>query len=308
MSQKVLVVGSSVVDLTFYSERIPVVGETVAGRFVQGLGGKGFNQAVASRRAGADTAFLSALGHDGFAPQFEARLRALGVPAEFERQPGESTGAAAISVDRQGRNNIIVALGANSKLTPAFLDQNTVMFSGLSALLLQFETNLEVVAHALSLSRTHSPRALTVLNPAPAIVNLPETILKNVDLFTPNETELEAISGIKISSDADLARACAAISGVGAVLATLGEKGCYLWRRGEGRHFPAFQVRAIDTTGAGDAFNGGLACGIALLGSSDLAPAIRFASAVAALSVTREGTSASMPSAEEIQALLAQKK
>lgn len=304
MQSQVLVVGSSVVDLTFYSARIPSIGETVAGRFVQGLGGKGFNQAVAARKAGSQVAFLSALGADGFAPQFEARLRELDIPNACERIPSESTGAAAISVDTQGRNNIIVALGANARLNPAFLDQHVERFKGVSALLLQFETNLEVVARALELTRQHSPEAITILNPAPAIAPIPHAILANVDLFTPNETELEAISGISVRNEADLKRACAAVQGVGAVLATLGEKGSYLWRHGEERAFPAIPVRAIDTTGAGDAFNGGLACGIALYGRSDLPRAIRFATAVAALSVTREGTSASMPSAAEVHALL----
>jgi ribokinase len=306
MQSPVLVVGSSVVDLTFYSARIPAIGETVAGRFVQGLGGKGFNQAVAARRAGAEVTFLSALGADGFAPQFETRLRELGIPGACERIASESTGAAAISVDTQGRNNIIVALGANARLNPAFLDQNIESFKGISALLLQFETNLEVVARALELTRKHSPDAVTILNPAPAITPIPHAILSQVDLFTPNETELEAISGVHIQSDADLKRACATIQGPGAVLATLGEKGAVLWRRGEMHSFPAFPVRAIDTTGAGDAFNGGLACGIALFGRAELPRAIRFASAVAAISVTREGTSASMPDATEVRAFLDQ--
>lgn len=302
----VLVVGSSVVDLTFYADRIPVVGETVTGRFVQGLGGKGFNQAVASAKAGAPTQFLSAVGPDetdAFTPLFRSRLKELSIPHSLESVPGQATGAAAISVDRQGRNNIIVSLGANESLSPAFLESQAASFVGISVLLLQFETCFEAVSKALQLARAKSPKALTILNPAPALADVPAELLAQVDLLTPNETELAALAGREVRDEKDVLEACRKIQGPGAILATLGEKGCYYYRRGEGRAFPAFPVEAKDTSGAGDAFNGGFAAGWSLT-HGDLDRSIRYASAVAALSVTRPGTSASMPTREEVEAFL----
>lgn len=299
---KVLVVGSSVVDLTFYTARIPAVGETVSGRFAQGLGGKGFNQAVASARSGTQTRFISALGNDAFQESFKNKLKELGIESALETIPGAATGAAAISVDRQGRNNIIVALGANDLMSPAFLEKNRSFFQGIGVLLLQFETNLEVIETALKMARRESPHALTILNPAPALPEIPSSILGDVDLLTPNETELEVISGRKIRSEEELQEACAAVPVHGAILATLGEKGSYYYKKQSGdiiaRRHPAFTVEAVDTTGAGDAFNGGLAGALAQTG--ELPGAIRFASALAAISVTRPGTSASMPTRSEI--------
>ncbi len=303
---KVLVVGSSVVDLTFYTGRIPAVGETVTGKFVQGLGGKGFNQAVACALSGTATRFISALGPrdtDAFAPLFIQRLEALGIESALQFLPGQATGAAAISVGSRGENSIIVSLGANESLSPEFLDAHAQMFAGISALVMQFETNFRVIEHALRLTRQHSPQALTILNPAPALPDIPGAILKEVDLFTPNETELATISGHKILSDVDLPEACRRISGPKAILATLGERGCYYYKGETRRLFPAFRVNATDTSGAGDAFNGALASGWVSSGGN-LDEAVRFASAVGAISVTRPGTSASMPQRDEVTQFL----
>lgn len=298
--KKVLVVGSSVVDLCFYAERIPAVGETIAGRFQQGLGGKGFNQAVASALSGAPTSFLTALGQDSFAPVFRARLEELGIQHDVETVP-EATGAAAISIDKQGRNNIVVALGANEKMTPGFLESRKAFFDEAAVVLLQFETNLEVVGAALSLAKKAG--AFTILNPAPGIANLSPTLLKQVDMLTPNETELAIVSGRAAGSEKEITEAAASIQGPGAVLATLGEKGSLLYRAGDATRFPAFKVETIDTTGAGDAFNGGLAAGL-LRHKHEMPAAIRFATAVAALSTTKPGTSASMPSLTAVESFL----
>ena len=315
----VLVVGSTVVDLSFYTDRIPVVGETVTGRFVQGLGGKGFNQAVASALSGASTRFVSAVGpldQDAFSPLFRDRLKTIGIQTALEPIAGEATGAAAISVDRQGKNNIIVSLGANDHLSPDFLDRHQDFFRDVGVLLLQFETNLKVIEHALTLARRLSPGVMTILNPAPARTDIPGAIMDQVDLFTPNETELELISGHKIHRDEDLLVACAKIKGPKAILATLGEKGCFYYPssggpvsvpqiKTESKFFPAFKVKATDTTGAGDAFNGALAAGW-VESHGDLSQAIRFASAVAAISVQRPGTSGSMPKQQEVVDFLQQ--
>ena len=302
---KVLVVGSSVVDLTFYAPKIPVVGETLKGRFVQGLGGKGFNQAVAARLAGAETTFISALGGDAFGPAFRGRLQELGISSALAEFKSDATGAAAISVDEQGRNSIIVALGANERLSPAFLDQNAKSFEDVAVLLMQFETNLEVVEHAMKRVRERSPEAIIVLNPAPAITPLPKSLLEKVDYFTPNETELEAIAGVKIRPnhfEEDLWKACSSVP-VKAVLATLGEKGVAFFKAGLREKMAAYAVKAVDTAGAGDAFNGGFAAGLLRTGG-DWKKAAQFGQAVAAISVTRPGTSASMPTQAEIERML----
>lgn len=299
--KNVLVVGSSVVDLCFYADRIPAVGETITGRFQQGLGGKGFNQAVAAALSGAPTSFLTALGQDSYAPLFRARLNELAIAHDVEEIPGAATGAAAISIDKQGRNNIIVALGANERLSTGFLESRKRFFEEAGIVLLQFETNLDAVDCALSLAKKSG--ALTILNPAPGIANLSPSLLQKVDYLTPNETELAIVSGKPAVSDGEIESASASIRGPAAVLATLGEKGSLLWRDGDAARFPAFRVNTIDTTGAGDAFNGGLACGL-LQNPRELPKAIRFATATAALSTTNPGTSASMPKRAEIERFL----
>jgi ribokinase len=308
MPNRVLVVGSSVVDLTFYTARIPSVGETLLGRFAQGLGGKGFNQAVGSALAGSPTSFISALGDDLFAAPFQRRLQELGVSHALETLKGDSTGAAAISVDEAGRNSIIVALGANERLSPSFLAANEKMFDEAAVLLLQFETSLEIVDTALRLARKRNPNVITILNPAPALPKVSSEILSNVDFLTPNESELEAISGCKLSAssfEADVARACAEVPVRGAVLATLGEKGCFHFKRGgESAALPAYRVKAIDTAGAGDAFNGAFASGLLSFGG-EWRKAAQFATAAAGLSVTRPGTSASMARKSEIEDFMA---
>lgn len=305
---KVLVVGSTVVDLTFYSARIPLVGETVRGRFVQGLGGKGFNQAVSAALSGARTAFLSAVGEDVYAAPFADRLQKLGVEAAFEKIPQQSTGAATISVDETGRNSIIVALGANDHLSPRFLAQNEKMFDGADVLLLQFETNLDVIDTALQLARKRNPGGITILNPAPALPSIPNAILKNVDYLTPNETELATIAGMPaVRTNEELNEACERISAQGALLVTLGERGCFYHRRqplvAETALLPAFAVDAIDTAGAGDAFNGAFAAGL-LQNQGKWRDAAIFASAAAAISVTRPGTSAAMAHRHEVDQFL----
>ena len=294
---KVLVIGSIVVDLCFYSEKIPKIGETLAGSFEQGLGGKGFNQAIAAARAGAKVSFLGAVGHDLFAEAFEKKLREEGIHYAIQQIPKAATGAASIQIDKQGQNSIIVSLGANALLQESFLRANQEMFSGVNVLLLQHETNIETNLLALQLTHMYSPQALKILNPAPAPdVALPKEIYELVDLLTPNETELAKMSRL---SSANLKEQCDCLP-IKDILVTLGEKGAYL--SSDKKFFPAFSVLAVDTAGAGDAFNGALAA--ALAQSQPLEEAIRFASAAAAISVTRKGTSASTAKKAEILSFL----
>lgn len=292
MHKHVLVVGSSVVDLTFYCERLPQKGETLEGRFKSGLGGKGFNQAVASIQSGAPTRFISAIGDDGFGEAFSRRLSDLGCETRFQKIRGAATGAASICVDSNGNNSIVVSLGANDQLSPAFLNAQSEMFKDCAVLLLQFEISIEAIRESIRLARAYSPDCMIVFNPAPARANVPSEILEQVDVLTPNETELEVLTTNRLAETHRAKK----------ILATLGERGAALFDRetprANAQAFSSYRVMPIDTAGAGDAFNGGFASG--LLKYKDIHQAVSFASKVAAISVTREGTSASMPTLSEI--------
>lgn len=323
--QKILVVGSSVVDLTFYTKSLPKVGETLKGEFQQGLGGKGFNQAVAAARAGASVRFLSALGPldvDPFAKLFISRAEALMIDARFQFIEGYSSGAAAISVDESGQNQIIVSLGANEKLSSEFLEQNSDFFSGVDIFLTQFEIPLSIISHSIQMIRKYSPRAKVILNPAPAFSDIPGEILREVDFLTPNETELQCLSDLPTGSKEEIRSAtskwlqkCGADK-PRAIIVTRGESGSLFLNcsthlksneneklESQEIEFKAHLVKALDTAGAGDAFNGSFAAGLQKSlqkSQGKLKEAIQYANVFSALSVTKRGTSASMPEHSEV--------
>lgn len=311
--KNILVVGSTVVDLTFYTSHHPKVGETALGKFEQGLGGKGFNQAISASLTGSATRMLSAVGNDVFAQGFSKRLDDLKIFHVFERVSNEATGAAAITVDSEGRNSIVVALGANDKLSPTFLRKNEKFFDEISILLLQFETNLESIECAVELTKKKNPEALILLNPAPAKFRIPDQLFNKLDFITPNENELEILSGqgeINFDNLQEIQRACEIIAGDRVcVLATLGRRGCFFYNHGNKKfqetteHIPAFAIKSVDTTGAGDAFHGAFASGLSHW-PTDWKRAAVFASAAAALSITRPGTSASFSTRIEVEKFL----
>lgn len=300
MSARIVVLGSFNADLVSYMARMPQQGETVMGeRFVTGPGGKGSNQAVAAARLGAQVTFIARVGQDTLAEIGLTLWRNEGIDTSYISRDAEaSTGVAAIFVDQDGHNVIVVTLGANGELRPAHVDDAEEAIASADLLLTQLETPLETVGAALKLARKHGVR--TILNPAPA-QPLDSSVLQYVDILTPNEHELALVTG---QTETAAATQQAFASGVKTLIVTLGKQGAS-WKGadGTGSLVPAYTVEAMDTVGAGDAFNGALAVGLAE--GKTLQDAVRFANAAAAVSVTRAGAAASMGHRAEVEALIA---
>lgn len=302
----VAVLGIFVADLAFKAPRLPVMGETILGQgFKDGPGGKGSNQAIAAARAGADVRMITRIGRDTFGEMAQKAWAADGVDTRAvtidETLP---TGAAFIFVSTEtGNNAIIVESGAAANLSPADVAAAEPEIASSKVLVTQFEQPVETAIAGLTLARRHG--VTTILNPAPA-VPADTAIYALCDYVTPNETEAATITGQKVETEADALAAAKAFIAMGAknALITLGEKGAFLHGAAGTAMVPAFRVaNVVDTTGAGDAFNGGFATALAE-GKSPL-EAIRFGSATAALSVQKPGTAPSMPTRTEIEALLA---
>ncbi len=300
MPAKIVVVGSFNVDLTSYMARMPAPGETVSGdRFVTGPGGKGSNQAVAAARLGAAVTFVGRIGQDVFAPIALNIWHAEGIDTSHVTQDADhSTGVAPIFVDASGENSIVVVLGANLALARADVDRARAAIAAADVVITQLEIDPDTTAYALQTAREYGVR--TILNPAPARP-LPAEVIALADYITPNQTELATLSGLTGESVETMARALL-VNDTQAVVCTLGAAGAQYVRRADSVTVPSFKVNVVDTTGAGDAFNGGLA--VALAEGQDLRAALAFANATAALCVTRPGTAPSMPPRAEVDALL----
>jgi len=309
MPPTVIVLGVFNADTTYRAPRLPRLGETLLGTgFALGPGGKGSNQAVAAARAGADTALVTRLGDDAFAAMARALWAEAGVTALAATDPDRPTGAACILVeDGSGDNAIVVAPGAGGALGPADLDAHAPVIAGARVFLASLEQPLEAALHGLRIARAAGLR--TILNPAPAPDMSPDILaemLALADILTPNATEAAALAGHPVH-DAATARAAAETlraRGAGAVIVTLGAQGALLVTA-EGAHpvAPRTAGPVVETTGAGDAFNGALAA--ALAEGRALADAADVAAAAAALCVTRPGTARAMPARSEIDALRA---
>lgn len=300
MPARIVVAGSFNTDLTSYMQRMPRPGETVHGeRFVTGAGGKGSNQAVAAARLGADVTFIGRLGKDVFAELAYEIWDAEGVNRDYVAQDDEvATGVAPILVDSSGENSIVVVLGANLRVQPADIDAARDKIADADILIVQLEINLDMVAYALQVAKAEG--VTTILNPAPAAA-LPAETLALADFLTPNQTELEALGGGGAVVDA--ARSLLTRDDQTAVV-TLGSAGAQIVSGADTALVRGFAVDVVDTTGAGDAFNAGLA--VALAEGAALAEAVRFANAAAALCVTKPGTARSTPYRGEVEALLAE--
>ena len=297
MRAKIVVVGSFNADLTSYMARMPQPGETVHGdRFVTGAGGKGSNQAVAAARLGADVTFIGRVGKDVFANLAYEIWDAEGVNRDFVGRDDEhATGVAPILVDSAGENMIVVVLGANSRVQAADIDAARERIAAADVLITQLEINLDMVAYALQTANDLG--VTTILNPAPAAA-VPAETLQLADYLTPNETELTALSrggGVEAAARGLLTRADQT------AVVTLGASGAQIVTNMQSTTVPTYKVDVLDTTGAGDAFNGGLA--VALAEGNELADAVRFANATAALCVTKLGTARSNPYRAEVDAL-----
>ena len=303
MTAKIVVVGSFNTDLVSYLQRMPRPGETVHGdTFVTGAGGKGSNQAVAAARLGAEVTFIGRVGSDVFANLAYEIWDAEGVSRDYVIQDQDhATGVAPILVDSQGENMIVVVLGANLNIQPSDIDAAKDRIAAADVLLAQLEINLDMAAYALKTAKKLG--IATILNPAPA-TPLPSDTMQLADYLTPNETELETLSGQAGQDVTARARSLLTRDGQTAVV-TLGAQGAQIVSQNQSIRMETFEVDVVDTTGAGDAFNAGLA--VALAEGKDLRAAVRFANATAALSVTKPGTARSVPRRAEVDALIAER-
>jgi ribokinase len=303
MNAKVVVVGSINMDLVARSQRIPHAGETViGGDFRTVPGGKGANQAVAARRMGAQVRMLGRVGMDTFGSQLLDNLSKAGVDATgVGRDPQAASGIALIMVDDAGQNSILVAPGANMLLSPADIDAAEAVTATAQVMLLQLEIPLETVVRAAQIGHAHGVKV--VLNPAPA-QPLPPELTRLVDVLVPNEFEAALLTGLPVDSDEQIRAAASALRATGAanVIITLGGRGALLATAQGFQHFPAFPVKPVDTTAAGDAFVGCL--GAALAEGRTLEEAMRWGSAAGALATTKKGAQPSLPQRKEVEDLL----
>lgn len=297
----IVVLGSTNTDMVVSGAKIPVPGETVCGgSFMMNPGGKGANQAVAVNRLSAQKGaciFIAKVGDDLFGRDTAVRMAKEGVDARLVVDRRNASGTALILVDRKGQNCISVALGANGALLPKDVKKFAKDIQSADALLLQLETPLETVLWAAQTA--HAKQVPVVLNPAPA-AKLPKELYKCLDWITPNETEAELLTGVKVTDLASAQKAEAALKrrGVANVVITMGAKGCYA----AGRIHPCVKVKAVDTVAAGDTFNGAFV--VALAEGKSVDEAVAFAQKASAIAVTRPGAQSSVPFRKEVGAKL----
>lgn len=301
-TEYIAVVGSSNTDMVVKTAHIPNPGETVmGGEFMMCPGGKGANQAVTIARLGGKISFVTKLGNDIFGEQSKKAFEEVGVNVEFvsfdEEHP---SGVALITVDEEGENCIVVAPGANSFLGIEELNEAENCILGAGIILTQLEIPLESVAHVARLAKSHQKKL--ILNPAPAC-SLPKSILDGLYFITPNETEAEILTGIKVTDEDSWFAVAEHLksNGVQNVIITLGDKGAFVSSDEFTGLVEAEKVKVVDTTGAGDIFNGALALGLSQ--GKGVETSVRFATLVSGLSVSRAGAQASIPSLSELELL-----
>jgi len=300
MMKKIVVVGSSNTDLIIKVPEIPRPGETLlGGEFMTFPGGKGANQAVAAARAGGDVVFIAAVGDDAYGEEAIKGYKLDNLNTEnIKICKGTPSGVAMIIVDENGENAITVAPGANAQLKPEDLEEAEEPFQEADFMLIQLEIPLETVQKAVDLCNELNTKV--ILNPAPAAV-LPDRILEKVHIITPNETEAEDLTGITVTDEQTALEAAAALHsrGIETVIITMGSRGAFISdeRSGIKKLIPGFKVQAVDTTAAGDVFNGQLA--VSLAEDMELERAVLVAHAAAAISVQMLGAQSSIPRREE---------
>ncbi len=299
---RIAVIGSNMVDLVTYVNRMPVRGETIeAPRFEMGHGGKGANQAVAAAKLGAEVVMVTAVGDDLFGENTIRNLAALGIDTTHVRRvAGKASGVATIMVEPSGENCILIVKGANADLSPADVERAGDALKRCDLILLQLEISLETVYAAIAFGKQHGVR--TVLNPAPATPQLDIAHVRDVSYFVPNETELAILTGLPTESEADIEAAAKSLLGQGmqAVIVTLGGRGALLATADGCKRIAPTRVQPMDTTGAGDAFVGAFARYHAA--GADLDAALARAARYAADSVTRPGTQKAYATEAEFEA------
>ena len=303
MGRKVVVFGSYVTDLTGRTGRLPVPGETVKGSvFLMGPGGKGSNQAVAAHRAGADVTLVTKVGSDVFGTMAVDFYKKEGMDTSYVFvDEKKETGCALILVDETtAQNEIVVLSGACDNITPEDVESCRELIASADILLVQLEINFDALFQAVDIA--WEAGVTIVLNTAPA-AKLPDEFLRKIDIVTPNETEAKLLTGVTIETEEDARKAAAVFmeKGVKEVVITLGSMGAFAMNRERSELVGRLPVEAIDTTGAGDAFNGGFV--MALAEGKDLFTALRYGNVTGALSVTRRGTAPSMPDRKAIDEL-----
>ena len=298
---KVLVLGVFVADTAYRASRMPKMGETILGNsFVLGPGGKGSNQAVAAGNLGADVKIITRLADDDFGKMAKQTWQNANVKGSIKYSTNSYTGAAFIFIDdKTGDNAIIIAPGAASEISLSDIHDNSEIISSTDVFLTQLEQPIEVAQEGLKVAKENNK--ITILNPAPA-ARLPKEIFGLCDFITPNETETEALTGLPVRNEKEAENAAKVLNdlGVKTPIITMGEQGAFLYEHGL---VPAFNAgKVVETTGAGDAFNGGFA--VALSEGKSALEAVKFGCATASISVTRAGTAPSMPARDEVEEIL----
>ncbi|MFH1074388.1 MAG: ribokinase [Candidatus Firestonebacteria bacterium] len=305
--KKVVVIGSSNTDMAVRTKNIPSGGETVLGKgFLMTQGGKGANQAVAAARAGAKVVFISKLGRDVFGDKALAGFKKEKIVTKYvSRDKNAPSGIALIVIDEHAENSIVVVSGANYRLLPSDIKKAEREIKNAACVVLQQEISEQTAAYSVDLAYKYN--VPVILNPAPAR-KISKTILKKIFLLNPNEKEAEFLTGIKISNIKSARKAAARIkaNGVKNVIITLGKRGVFAAGNGFEMRAPAFKVKAVDTTAAGDAFTGGFA--FALAKKKEFCECVRFGMAAAALAVTKRGAQSSLPGKRQIARFLSRQK
>ena len=297
--KKILIVGSSNTDMVIKTQTFPAPGETIlGGKFLMNAGGKGANQAVAAARTGGQVTFVGKIGNDIFGKQAVQQLNDEGINVDFVSVDDENpSGVALITVDRKGENSIVVAPGSNGTLSASDFDKAMAVLDESEYILMQLEIPISTVEHIATIAA--AKRKKVVLNPAPA-AKLSDELLKSISIITPNETEAELLTGIKVTDEQSALKAATLLheKGIETVIITMGAAGAFLLAEGKHEIIGAPKVEPVDTTAAGDTFNGALV--VALSEGKTIHESIAFANKVAAISVTRIGAQASVPYRKEI--------
>ena len=297
--KNICVIGSLNMDLVVNVDTMPKPGQTIIGsNFKEVPGGKGANQAVAMTRLNGNVSMIGKVGEDGFGQTLINSLKNDKVDTTYIQTSKGATGVALITVDKNAQNSIVVSPGANFEVKEDDIDNNIEAIKNSDIVVLQLETPLNTIKYALN--KAKELNKYTILNPAPA-VKLDDEIIKNVDLLTPNETELEIISGVSIETEEDIQKAAQIMieKGVKELIVTLGSKGSLYINKEKSMFKKAYKVEAVDTTAAGDSYTGALA--VALSQDKNIDDAMDFASKVGALSVLKEGAQSSLPTLEDVK-------
>lgn len=298
--KKILVIGSINMDLIVNTDEIPGVGETLTGNeLLQIPGGKGANQGVSMAKLGGDVTFLGKVGKDAFGEESLKSMNAAGVKTEsIDTIDGVSTGIAVINVDKKGNNNIVVIPGANGEVDEDYLEINEETFKETDVVVFQFEIPLETVKRGLELSKKYDK--LTIVNPAPAM-ELDEEMIANIDILVPNEHELARMAKMKVVDEKTTLEASKKLldKGIEQIVVTLGSKGVMVVNKEGSNMYPAYEVKVVDTTAAGDSFIGGFTT--SYVNDKDIEKAVELGQKTAALAIQKMGAQSSLPTKEDVE-------